>query len=142
MIIIHILISIVFYFVLMWLSVNLLGFLVRGFFVDPKLEKLKLEGHEFIKQEIEKNQRTNKWINIIAFLLIIGYLYATFHFWNIGITVIALILIITRLPDLLWEIKTGKKITLYTMPKNALGYITTFFDWLALPTLYYFLYHF
>ena len=35
-------------FHLMLLSVNLLGFFVRGFFTNPELEKLKLEGHEFI----------------------------------------------------------------------------------------------
>lgn len=80
MIIIHILILIAFYFILMLLSVNLLGFLVRGLFTNPELEKLKSEGHEFIKQEIEKSQRAGKWINVIAFLLIVGYLYATFHF--------------------------------------------------------------
>jgi len=145
MIIIHIIISIAFYFILMLLSVNLLGFLVRGLFTNPELGKLKSEGHEFIKQEIEKSQRANKWINIIAFLLIVGYLYATFHFWNIGVTAVAIVLMIGRLPDLLWEIKTGKKITIgvaRSMSKNALYFITTFLDWVALPALYYFLYHF
>jgi len=129
----------------MLLSVNLLGFLVRGLFTNPELGKLKSEGHEFIKQEIEKSQRANKWINIIAFLLIVGYLYATFHFWNIGVTAVAIVLMIGRLPDLLWEIKTGKKITIgvaRSMSKNALYFITTFLDWVALPALYYFLYHF
>ena len=145
MIIIHIVISVVFYFILMWLSVNLLGLLVRGFFTNPDLEKLKSEGHEFIKQEIEKSQRADKWLNLVAFLLIVSYLYATFHFWNIGVTAVAFILMMVRLPDLLWEIKTGKKITASiarSMPKNALYLITTFFTWAALPALYYFLYHF
>ena len=145
MIIIHIVISIAFYFILMFLSINLLGLLVRGFFINPELEKLKSESHEFIKQEIEKDQRANKWINVVAFLLILGYLYATFHFWNIGVTAVAIVLMIVRLPDLLWEIKTGKKITIglaRSMPKNALYFITTFLSWAALPALYYFLYHF
>lgn len=145
MIIIHILISIVFYFVLMWLSVNLLGLLVRGFFTNPEIEKLKSEGHEFIKQEIKKSQRAENWLNVIAFLAIIGYLYATFHFWNIGVTAVALVLMLVRLPDLLWEIKTGKKITLgvaRSMPKKALFFIDIFLSWAALPALYYFLYHF
>jgi len=129
----------------MLLSINLLGLLVRGLFTNPELEKLKSEGHEFIKQEIEKSQRADKWINVIAFLLIVGYLYATFHFWNIGVTAVAIVLMIGRLPDLLWEIKTGKKTTVgvvRSMPKNALYFITTFLDWVALPSLYYFLYHF
>jgi len=146
MIIVHILISIVFYFVLMWLSVNLLGLLVRGFFTNPELDKIEAETkHDFIKEEIEKSKRADKWLNLIAFLGIIGYLYATFHFWNIGVTSIALVLMFVRLPDLLWEIKTGKKVTksvAQEMPKNALYFITTFLTFAALPALYYFLYHF
>lgn len=129
----------------MWLSINLLGLLVRGFFTNPDLEKLKSEGHDIVKQEIEKSERADKWLNLVAFLGIIGYLYATFHFWNIGVTAVALVLMLVRLPDLLWEIKTGKKITTSiarSMPKNALYYITTFLTFAALPALYYFLYHF
>jgi hypothetical protein len=144
--IIHIIISIALYFILVLLSTNLLGFLIRGLFTNPEFEKLKSEGSEFIKQEIEKSQRYDKWTNVIAFLLIVFYLYATFHFWNIGVTTVAIVLMMTRLPDLLWEIKTGKKITVgvaISMPKNALYFITTFLDWAALPVaLYYFLYHF
>ncbi len=147
MIIVHILISIVFYFVLMWLSVNLLGLLVRGLFTNPELDKLEAETkHDFIKKEIEKSKRADKWLNLIAFLGIIIYLYATFHFWNIGVTVVAIMLMLVRLPDLLWEIKTGQELnrvaSALSMPKNALHYITAFFTFAALPALYYFLYHF
>lgn len=145
MVIVNIVIAIVFYFVLMWLSVNLLGLFVRGFFTNPDINKLKLEGHDFIKQEIEKSERADKWLNLIAFLCIVGYLYATFHFWNIGFMVVALVLMLARLPDLLWEIKTGEKITtsiVKSMPKNVLYYATTFLTFAALPALYYFLYHF
>jgi len=145
MIIVHILITIAFYFILMLLSTNLLGLFVRGLFTNPNLEKLESESHELIKQEIKKTERVGKWLNITAFLAIIGYLYATFHFWNIGVTAVALLLMIVRLPDLIWEIKTGKKITIgvaRSIPKNALYFITTFLNWAALPVLYYFLYHF
>ncbi len=146
MVIVHILISIVFYFVLMYLSINLLGLLVRGFFTNSDLEKLKSEGHDFIKQEIKKSERADKWLNVIAFLAIVGYLYATFHFWNMGVTAVALVLMLVRLPDLLWEIKTGQELnrvaSALSMPKNALHYIATFLTLAALPALYYFLYHF
>lgn len=147
MIIIHILISVVFYFVLLWLSVNLLGLLVRGLFTNPELDKLKVETkHDFIKDEIKKSERADKWLNLIAFLGIIGYLYATFYFWNIGVTAVAIVLMLIRLPDLIWEIKTGQELnrvaSVLSMPKNALHYITSFLTFAALPALYYFLYHF
>ena len=67
----------------MYLSVNLLGLLVRGLFTNPDLDKLKDETkHDFIKEEIKKSERADKWLNLIAFLGIIGYLYATFHFFG------------------------------------------------------------
>ena len=138
----HILITIVFYFVLMLVSTNLLGLFVRGLFVNPEIEKLKTESHEFIKQEIKKYERAGKWVNVTAFLLIIVYLYLTFYFWNIGVTAVAVILMLARLPDLLWEIKTGKKVAIYSMPKNTFSFITTFLTWASIPALYYFLYLF
>lgn len=139
--IIHILISVVFYFILMYISVNLLGFLVRGLFTNPELERLKHEGQEFIKHEVEKSQRADKWINIIALVAIIAYFYALLHFWNIGVVVVAIMLMSSRLSDLLWEIKHGKKTDTKSMPKNASYYITTLLTWGALPALYYYLYY-
>lgn len=141
--IIHIIISIAFFFVLMYLSVNLLGFLVRGLFSNPELDKLKQEGHEFIKHEIAKSERADKWINIIALILIIGYFYSLLHFWNMGVLLAAIIIIAGRLPDLVWEIKHGKKMTYanaISLPQNALYFITAFLPWVALPVLYYSLY--
>jgi hypothetical protein len=126
----------------MYLSVNLLGLFVRGLFSNPELDRLKSEGREFIKNEIEKSQRADKWINIIVLILIIAYLYLLFHFWNIGVMAVAIMLMIGRFDSLLWEIKNGKKTNTKLMPKNALFYICSFFIWGALPALYYFLYHF
>jgi len=126
----------------MYLSVNLLGLFVRGLFSNPELDKLKQEGHEFIKHEIEKSQRADRWINIVALILIFAYFYALFHFWNIGVVAAAVIIMVGRLPDLIWEIKHGKKTDPKLMEKNAMYYISAFFPWLALPVLYFSLYHF
>lgn len=138
--IIHILISVVFFFILMLISTNLLGLFVRGLFSNPELDKLKQEGHEFIKREVEKSQRAEKWVNITALVLIIVYYYLLFHFWNIGVVAAAIILMIGRLPDLLWEIKHGKKTDPTLMKKNTMYYISSFLPWLALPVLYFSLY--
>jgi len=138
--IIHILISVVIYFILMYLSVNLLGFLVRGLFSNPEIDKLRSESHEFIKHEIEKSERADKWINIIALILIITYLYLLLYFWNIGVMIVAIMFIIGRLPDLLWEIKHGRKID-KTASKNAWFYISAILTFGALPVLYYSLYY-
>jgi hypothetical protein len=144
----HILISIAFYFVLTYLSVNLLGLLVRGLFSNPELDKLKSETkHEFIKNEVEKSQRADRWINVVALILIIIYLFSLFHFWNIGVMAVAIIIMIVRLPDLLWEIKHYNGKLSYTnakllLPKNTLSTIRGFSFILVFPMLYYFLYYF
>ena len=148
MIIVHILISIGFYLILMLLSINLMGFLVRGLFTNPELDKIKSETeHDFIKQEIERNQRADKWTNVIALLLIIIYLYLLVHFWNIGVAIVAVVLMAERLPDLIWEIKHYNGRLSYAkakalLPKNTLSTITGLSFLILLPLLYYFLYHF
>lgn len=142
MIVLNILLTIVFYFVLMWLSVNLLGFFIRGLFVDPALERLESEGSDFIKKEIRQDKRVNMWGNIVGFLLIAGYLYTAFYFWNFGVVIVALMLMIARLPDLLWEIKNGKKITQDAIRSTSnISWVTLLIDLLAFVALYYFLYY-
>lgn len=140
--ILHVIFSLVFYFILMYLSVNLLGLLVRGLFTNPEMDTLKENSHEFIKKEIEKSERADKWLNIIAFVLILAYFYALFHFWNIGVVACAVIVMIGRLPDLVWEIKHGKKTDPSQMKKDALYYLSAFLPWLGLPVLYFSLYSF
>lgn len=127
----------------MYLSVNLLGFFVRGLFSDPKLDELKKnQKFEFLKKEVDNFQRANSWTNIISFLLLVVYLYLLFHFWNIGVVAAAVIIMVGRLPDLVWEIENGKKINPELMKKNALYFISAFLPWVAFPVLYYSLYHF
>jgi hypothetical protein len=141
----HLLISVVFYLVLLYLSINLLGFFVRGLFPDPELDRLKLEAHDFIKHEIEKAQSANTKINIIALTLLVIYFYLLFHFWNIGVVIVAILMMASRFPDLLWEIKHGKKLThtdAKALPHNVLFYITSFSFLVDFPLLYYFLYYF
>lgn len=139
--IVQIVLTIVLYFVLMYLSVNLLGFLVRGLFTNPEFERLKKEGHDFIKQEVKKSESLDKWINLVALILIVGYFYGLFRIWNMGVVVVALVIMAGRLPDLIWEIKHGRKTDSKLMNKNAMYYISAFLPWLALPLLFYSLYY-
>lgn len=142
---IEILLTLIFYFIITFLSVNLLGLFVRGLFTNSEILRLKKEGTEFIKNEINKSERIEKRINLMMFILILIYLFVLFYFWNIGVSLTAIILMVSRLPDLLWEIKNGKKITINEarkLPKDLNYYISFTLTILALPMLYYFLYHF
>jgi hypothetical protein len=133
----------------MFLSVNLLGLFLRSIFIKPAFEKFKAEADEFIKKEVEKYQNSSKWSALGAFLLIIAYLYATFRLGNIGVTAVAIMIMIGRMPDLLREIKSGYllkrpplKQTMLFLPNNFLTFIATLLLWAAIPLLYYFLYLF
>lgn len=140
--IIHILISVVFFFILMYLSVNLLGLFVRGLFPKLELDRIKKEGLEHIKHNIKEYQHQQIRITIIALILNITFFYLLFRIWNIGVVIAAIIIMAGRLPDLLWDIEHGKKTDPKLMKKNALYYISAFLPWLAFPVLYYSLYHF
>jgi len=136
---IQLLITIVGWLVLIYLGTNLLGFFVRGLFSNPEIDRLASEGHEFIKKEAKKHQRIDKLITVVALVINIAFFYLLFHFWNFGVLIAAIMIIISRLPDLIWEIKHGKKINTKTMPKNVIYYITNLLIWAALPVLYFYL---
>ena len=125
------------WFVLMYLSTNLLGLFVRGLFTDPEIDRLGQEGSDFVKQEVRKNKRADIWMNITALALIVGFFYLLFHFLNIYALLAAVMLMAGRLPDLIWEIKHGKKINTSTMPKNLTYWLTSLLDWASLPMLWY-----
>lgn len=142
--IIQILLTIVFYFILLYISVNLLGLFVRGLFPKAELDRVKKEAPIFIKisgndQEYLREQRRT---TIIALLLNIAFFYLLFSFWNFGVVLASILIMMGRLPDLLWDIKHGKKTDPKLMDKNVSYYISTLLSLLAIPVLYYSLYIF
>jgi len=140
--IVHILITVVFFLVLMYLSINLLGLFVRGLFPQQELNRIKNEAPQFIaiagsdKEYIRQQKRTT----IIALILNIAFFYLIFRIWNIGVVATAVIIMAGRLPDLLWDIKHGKKTDPKLMKHNVLYYISAILPWVGLPVLYYSLY--
>ncbi len=130
------------YFILMFLCTNLVGMVVRGFFEDKNLEKLKQnkETPQFIKKEIKKSNIADSIITLLFALINVAFLYVLFAFINIWAVVAALLLMVSRIPDLLWEIRNGKKITKENMPKSPLYIITSIMDWVALPAICYAIY--
>jgi len=134
--------SVVFFFILMYLSINLLGLFVRGLFPQQELNRVKKESPWFITGSDKEYISKQKLTTIIALILNIAFFYLLFRIWNIGVVIAAIIIMAGRLPDLLWDIRHGKKTDPKLMEKNALYYISALLPWLALPVLYYSLYHF
>ena len=124
--------SILGYFILMLIGTNLLGIVVRG--MVPSL--IKDEHGNF--QSIEEIYSLGGIvITIISSLIGILFIYALYHYWNIGIAIAGVLLMISRLPDLLYEIKTGEKISFKNMHKRPIDIVCNLLSWGALPLIWY-----
>jgi len=135
-IILSIIKTIVGYFILLFLTANLLGMVVRGMF--GKTSNAEIENyHPLIQKEAIKLNRTNFFITIFFSLLMVLFYYLLFHFGNIGVVLVAAMLMIARLPDLLYEIRTGIKVTSKTGSQGMLKYIILIIDWSALVVLWF-----
>lgn len=122
---------------LVLVSINLVGMLVRGLVSNPEIDRMATEGHDFVKKLAKEHQEAEKKVNFVALILIIVYLAALFYFWNIGVVIAALMIMLARIPDLLWEMKHGRA-KIKDMPAI---YMLTFLIMLAaLPVLWYALY--
>ena len=124
--------TIIGYFIIMFAGSNLLGLVVRGL-VQPS-QKIDTES-TLESEDIAKP--TCVIMTIIFSLLVLLYYYALYHFWNIGVVIAAAMVMFPRIPDLLFEIETGKKTTLKTMRKNPLDIFCSITVWIALPVLWY-----
>lgn len=120
----------------MYVSINLVGMLVRGLVlvadVENQLSKMDDKLKEITSQFYDPKQERKT--NVTALVLIVVYLVILFHFWNIGVAVVAIMLMIARIPNLLWEIKYGRN-KMNEMPR--IYFLTTLFTIATLPMLWF-----
>lgn len=120
------------YFVLMVVGTNLLGLVMRG--IIPSYKK-DADSTLTLMEDISSSKSI---IMTIVFSTVgIAYFYALYHYWNIGIAGAGMIIMFTRLPDLLFEMKTGKKISSSNMPKRPIDVFCSILSWAAAPLIYY-----
>ncbi len=134
MIVVAILLGVVGWFILMLISTNLIGMFVRGLFPDGT-EELREDLPPALHKELDKNKRANTGVTILSFIFIAVFLYLLFAFVNIWAVVAALLLMLGRIPDLIWEIKHGRKVSKTNKPKGILYTLTGIMDWVAVPVL-------
>ncbi len=136
--------SIIGYLPFMYITTNLTGMVVRGFFCqDTDFEDFLIKGkpRPFTKMRISMGDRGDKFTTILFSIITILFLYLLCHYLNIWATVAALLLIFSRTPDLIWEIRNGKKVSANERPKGGLYLITDITIWAALPVLWWSLYN-
>lgn len=124
--------------VLALVGTNLLGLVVRGLVQTPKAREMEdRTTNPVLKKMIARHKRANVGVTVFFAALGLVYLYALLQFWNIGVVGAAVMLMLGRLLDLLWEIRTGQKVKLYRAPKGLRGLLATLLLWGALPVLWF-----
>lgn len=124
---------------LVLVGTNLIGMLIRGLVLIADVENQISKGNNAFKELAGEiyDSKTEKKVNIIALLQIIIYLIVLFYFWNYGVVIAAVMIMVSRIPDLLWEIKHGRQ-NIKHMPMRYL--LTLVIIFAALPVLWYALY--
>ena len=124
---------------LMVIGTNLIGMLVRGLVLVSDVENQLSKADDAFKKTAEEiyDPKVERRINFIALALIIIYLITLFYFWNVGVVIAAIMLMVAHIPDLLWEIKHGKT-KFKDMPPIYM--LTLLIMFAALPVLWYALY--
>lgn len=105
--------SIVAWLVFMLVGTNLVGFIMRGLVWTPPPTEIEPDSpaYELITGEAKRISTANTALTIIGIVVTAAYFSLLFYFWNVLLAIAAGLVMVARIPDLLWEIRTGRKAT-------------------------------
>jgi hypothetical protein len=129
--------AVVAWFVLMFIGTNIIGFIVRGLVEMPVIKKLEDDMPTVVRGGATAYKRFNRTLAVLFVVIGVAYICVLYWVWNIGVAAAALILMVTRIPDLLREIRTGEKATLLSKPRGPFDLFLTILDWAMLPLLWF-----
>ncbi len=122
---------------LMFIGTNIIGFIVRGFVEMSTMNRPKDDIPSTPHGEVASDRHFNRTLTFLFVAIGIAYVCVLYWVWNIGVAIAALILMVTRIPDLLREIRTGYKTTFLSMPRGPFDLFLTILDWAVLPLLWF-----
>lgn len=124
--------------ILLLVGTNLIGFVVRGIlWSPPPIDAPTDRVQELLRRESARMNVTNAVMTVGSILITAGYLFALLHFWNVGLAVAGGVVMATRIPDLVWEIRTGRKPSRKDRPKGPVYFLTSACDLAALVLVWY-----
>ena len=124
--------AIIGYFIFIAIGANLMDTVCRGVVHHGEKDKV------YNRFSADKDLSAGSIVLTIIFSLTIPvYFYYLYHYWNIGITIAAAMLMASSLPQILHEIKTGRKINLRSMSKRPLDILCIILYHGAFPLLWY-----
>jgi len=97
-------------------------------------ETESLHSTRFHSAEMARRARI-RWAILFGILTIL-YLYLLFQFLNIKVVIVACLIMVSRFPDLLLEIKTGEKIRRRGAPRSLIRILAMLLRWVTLPFLW------
>lgn len=133
--------TILVWLMLMYIGINLIGFVVRNLvsWASP-LDDVSDDFKNTFNREIRQNRSADRALCLLFLFLTVAHLIAIYHYWNVVLVACAALIMISRLPDLLWEIRTGQRVSKANMPKGVFSNIGVVIDFLSLPLTWFALY--
>lgn len=125
--------------VLLILSSNLIGFLVRGFFPRHEMTELIVASEDFTRPLREYRKKLWK-VNLLALGVIFTFLATLYYFYNFVLVLAVLMMMAARIPDLVWEIQRGRELQIRDMRRPVFWKLSTILSWASLPVIWYALY--
>lgn len=121
------------------IGINLIGMFIRGLVMVADVENQISQMDEKLKKVTSEfyNPKVERKVNWLSLFLVIVYLGILLYFWNVWLVLAAILIMIARIPDLLWEIKNGRE-NVRNMPK--VYSLTILIYLVALPIIWYSLY--
>ena len=89
--------------VLFFVSTNLIGFVMRGILWSPPHIEAPMNASPNFSVTKFDLRIGNGAMTLLSILATVACLFALFYFWNVWLALAALILMATRLPDLMWR---------------------------------------
>jgi len=131
--------AIIAWIILTLIGTNLIGFLVRGIacllpfvnaLIDPETDEVLRDAHR-------STVIGGLTMTFLEILVIAAYLFSLFHFWNVWLALAGVTVMVLRIPDLIWEIRTGLRVTRTRFPKGPVYSIARALWWGSLLLIWY-----
>jgi len=131
--------SIVAYVVLMLVGTNLIGFIVRGLVWSTSPIDIEPDSpaYDVVAHEAKRITTANAALTIISIVITAAYLFLLFYFWNALLAIAAGLVMVARIPDLLWEIRTGRRAVRGSRPEGGIYLVGTILPWPTLVLVWY-----
>jgi len=124
--------------ILLVIGQTLVGLMIRGiFWLPPSIDAPTDCSREILTHESRRLYIANIVMTLLSLVLMVALFFVLYYFWNIGLAVSAGLLLLSRLPDLFWKIRTGNKVFKANMPKGAVYVVSFLLTLISLPLIWY-----